>query len=146
VSDEIPVEPEIESGTGPSDTAPSEEADRGAGSGGDARGSSSDASVTAGAGLGDDVPAPPLSEDEDEIPPTPEEAELRDLPLAERERIKLERMTPEQKARYDGASAEIMSHPAVAAFRTEEDRRFAAKQATQAAFLAAYRKKMKEKA
>jgi hypothetical protein len=87
--------------------------------------------------------APLLADEGDEVPPEPEDAVP--VPLAERERRKLAAMTPEQRVRYDEATGEIMSHPAVAAFAAEEDRARAAKKANQEAFLAAYRKKLKEK-
>jgi hypothetical protein len=89
--------------------------------------------------------AEPVEDDGDEVPPTPEEAELQSLPLAQREQLKLSRMTPEQRARYDAAQAEIMSMPAVSAFAAEEDRVRASKEATSKAFIEAYRKKQKEK-
>ena len=82
----------------------------------------------------------------EELPPAPgEPGDLAVAPLAVREAAKLARMTPEQRERYDAAQAEIMSHPAVASFAEEEERRFQAKKVTQEAFLAAYRKKQKEK-
>lgn len=88
---------------------------------------------------------PPEEEaDDDEIPPTPEEADLQSLPLAERERRKLAAMSPEQKARYDSAQAQIMSHPAVAAFAQEEERRVTAKAEIQAAFVKAWKEKQKK--
>lgn len=83
----------------------------------------------------------------DEVPPMPGEAgdlgPLTDLPLAAREAAKLARMTPEQKARYDQANSEIMSHPAVKAFAAEEERRKVDKAAIQAAFIKAHREKKK---
>jgi hypothetical protein len=84
---------------------------------------------------------------EEEIPPAPgEKGDLAVAPLAVREAAKLAAMTPEQKARYDTATTEIMAHPAVAAFAAEEERGKAAKEETRKAFLAAYKKKQKEKA
>lgn len=84
-------------------------------------------------------------EAEEEIPPEPDEVTpLHDMPLAQREAFKLAQMTPEQRARYDAANAEIFSHPAVAAFAQEEDRRIAAKADVQAAFLKAWHSKKKE--
>lgn len=94
-------------------------------------------------------PVEPPEEDSDEIPPTPAEAAILSNPsLHERREAAFREMQadPERKARYDAAQAEIMANPAVAAFAEEEDRRRAEKAATQAAFLAAYRKKQKEKA
>ena len=92
-----------------------------------------------------EVESLPVEPDE-ELPPAPgEKGDLQVAPLAEREAAKLAAMTPEQKARYDKATEEIMAHPAVAAFAAEEDRARAAKKANQEAFLAAYRKKQKEK-
>jgi len=88
--------------------------------------------------------APVLPDEGDEVPPEPDEA--LPVPLAERERRKLDAMTPEQRVRYDDATGQIMSIPAVAAFAQEEERAKAAKEETKAAFLAAYRKKQKEKA
>jgi hypothetical protein len=86
---------------------------------------------------------PVLADEGDEVPPEPGDALL--VPLAERERRKLAAMTPAQRERYDAAQAEIMAHPAVAAFAAEEDRAREAKKLNQEAFLAAYRKKQKEK-
>ena len=86
----------------------------------------------------------PVEAPDDAVPPTPEEADLMNLPLAERERIKLQRMTPEQRMRYGAAQAEINAMPVVQAFAAEEDRIKASKEAMSAAFIAAYRKK-KEK-
>lgn len=83
---------------------------------------------------------------EEEIPPEPgAPGDLAVAPLAVREAAKLAAMTPEQRERYDAATAELMANPAVAAFAEEEARRFEAKKVTQAAFLAAYKKKQKEK-
>jgi hypothetical protein len=81
----------------------------------------------------------------EELPPTPEEAKLWDMPLAERETHKLAQMTPERAAAYAKATGQILSHPAVAAFKEEEDRAREAKKLNQEAFLTAYRKKQKEK-
>jgi hypothetical protein len=88
---------------------------------------------------------PPEEEDDGaEVPPTPEEADLQSLPLAQREARKLAAMSPEQRERYDKATAELMAMPVVKAFSDEEDRARAAKKNMQEAFLAAYRKKQKE--
>ena len=84
-----------------------------------------------------------LTVSDDEIPPEPDDAQP--VPLAERERRKLAAMSPEQKERYDTATAELMAMPAVKAFAEEEERARAAKKLNQEAFLAAYRKKQKEK-
>ena len=92
-----------------------------------------------------DLLPPETEADDDEIPPTPEEADMQSLPLAEREALKLQRMTPQQRARYDAAQAEIMSNPAVAAFASEEERIVQSKAEMSAAFVAAYRKRMKDK-
>jgi hypothetical protein len=87
----------------------------------------------------------PVEDDGAEAPPTPEEAVLLDMTLAERETHKMAQMTPERRAAYDKATSEIMSHPAVAAFAAEEDRIRASKEATSKAFIEAYRKRQKEK-
>jgi hypothetical protein len=87
----------------------------------------------------------PVEDDGTETPPTPEEAVLLDMPLAERETHKLAQMTPERRRAYEIATGQIMSHPAVAAFAEEEDRVRAAKEATSKAFIEAYRKRQKEK-
>jgi hypothetical protein len=92
-----------------------------------------------------DLLPPEVDASDDEIPPTPQEAELQSLPLRLREQRKLAAMTPEQRERYDAAQAEIMANPAVAAFAEEEERRKVAKAAVSEAFVAAYRKKMKER-
>jgi hypothetical protein len=76
---------------------------------------------------------------EEEVPPEPELAEI--VPLAERERRKLAAMTPEQKERYDAASAEIMSHPAVIAFSETEELHRKHTANFKAAFLASRKKK-----
>lgn len=87
------------------------------------------------------------SDEGEEIPPEPgAPGDLAVAPLAVREAANLAGMSPEQKARYDAANADIMANPAVAAFAQEEERAKAAKEETRAAFLAAYRKKQKEKA
>jgi hypothetical protein len=87
----------------------------------------------------------PYAESE-EIPPAPgEDGDLAVASLAIREEAKLMGMSDEQRERYDAAQADIMAHPAVAAFAQEEERAKAAKEETRAAFLAAYRKKQKEK-
>ena len=82
----------------------------------------------------------------EEIPPTPEEADERELPLAERERRKLARMTPEQKARYDTATKELMSHPAVARFAASEAHHAEKMEHYRSEFLKEIAKKKKEKA
>ena len=164
MSDEIPVEPdEIESGTGPSDTDPSE--DRG------------DLGVTAGAGLGDDVPAPPLSDNTVFVPETDVGETLRptlttaaallDDPLAEipyepdeetppdptplTDKMHGPRGTPKrdawdalQRERGKAAHAEIMANPAVSAFAQEESRRLEQKAQVQAAFVKAWKEKNKK--
>jgi hypothetical protein len=92
-----------------------------------------------------DLLPPEVEDDGEEMPPEPEEAAMQSLPLAQREARKLASMTPEQRARYDAAQAEIMAMPAVAAFAKEEERARAAKDEVSAAFLAAYKKKAQSK-
>lgn len=87
----------------------------------------------------------PVEAPDDVVPPTPEEADLMSLPLAERERRKLQAMTPEQRMRYGQAQIEIESHPTVQAFAAEEDRIRASKEQMSKAYIDAMKKKAKEK-
>lgn len=138
---------EIESGTGPSDTQPSGEA--------------GDLGVTAGAGLGDDVPAPPLSstlttaaallddplsdipyEPDEETPPDP--TPLTDKMHGPRGTPKRDEWDALQRERGKAAHAEIMANPAVAAFAQEESRRLEQKAEIQAAFVKAWKEKNKK--
>lgn len=147
MSDEIPVEPdEIESGTGPSDIAPSEE-----------RG---DLGVTAGAGLGDDEPAPPLSStlttaaallDDPlaDIPYEPGETPPDPTPLTDKMHgpvgtEKRDAWDALQRERGAAAAAEIAANPAVAAFAQEESRRATQKAEVQAAFVKAWKEKQRK--